>query len=627
MKNKEEKEEIETLDFENPKPSLDDTVEMLDFEADKKVSDEIDEMLDFIDVKETKDSKENQALEKLLEENDNEKNKIEIDGSKEKLDEYKPSIKDFNIKSAKTRKIVKKSMLYVIIVMLIGFELFINKTGDALNSLRVYASDNQPIRIVQNEKYGYIDFTGDKIVNPKYSYGEEFIKGYAIVKNSSNLPLIIDKGGKEVVPTGEYFSLFRAGTDIIASKSTKKGLKYGILDSDLKEKTPFEYDSIAYKNGVYSYVNGNMVGLINSSGKDIFEYKLTDEDDKQIEVNPCKVTNDDYQRYGVVTINSSSQIVNLNDGTVVSSPTLNEITPEENNVFYEVTSNGTKRYLYVQDNKVLVESESYNSLTIPSIETGILRAINTSYEYEYISTKTLEQVKKGLTEDEVFYGDDIFIYYEHNYRRNTRSIILVKNGEIFKTIEADFDIYKAYKNGVAIVRYSDGTYGYLNSDGELINDTHYLEAEEFDSYGEAIAKTDGGYGVINSDGKVIIEFENEEVKDASSKVKTLSGVNNNNVFYAVKKESKFTLHDKNGKRINKTRYNNVIFDEDYPIIKIATDEKDALLTTEDENEINLTSFNMEYEAHENYIIVKNEYYNYSGKLIYVDNSKTESGDS
>ena len=80
MKNKEEKEEIETLDFENPKPSLDDTVEMLDFEADKKVSDEIDEMLDFIDVKETKDSKENQALEKLLEENDNEKNKIEIDG-------------------------------------------------------------------------------------------------------------------------------------------------------------------------------------------------------------------------------------------------------------------------------------------------------------------------------------------------------------------------------------------------------------------------------------------------------------------------------------------------------------------------------------------------------------------
>ena len=45
MKKKDE--EIETLDFEDNKPSLDDTVEMLDFEMDKKVSNEIDEMLDF----------------------------------------------------------------------------------------------------------------------------------------------------------------------------------------------------------------------------------------------------------------------------------------------------------------------------------------------------------------------------------------------------------------------------------------------------------------------------------------------------------------------------------------------------------------------------------------------------
>ena len=628
MKNKDEKEEIETLDFNDSKPSLDETVEMLDFEADLKVSNEIDEMLDFIDIKQDKkNDEEDKALEKLLETNENNNGKIEINGSKEKLDEYKPSIKDFNIKSAKTRKIVKKSMLYVVILMLVGFEFFINKTGDTLNSLRVYASDNQPIRIVQNDKYGYIDFTGDKIVNPKYSYGEEFIKGYAIVKDSSNLPLIIDKGGKEVVSTGEYFSLFRAKNDIIASKTTKKGLKYGILNSNLKEKTPFNYDSISYNNGVFTYINGNSVGLINEDGKEIFKYKLTDEQEKRIVVNPCKVTNDDYQRYAVVTVNSSSQIVNLTDGTTVSSPTLNEITPFENNVFYEVTKSGGKRYFYVQDNKVLLESESYTSLSIDSVETGVLKAINTFYEYEYISTKSLEQIKKGLSLDETFYGDKIFIYYEHNYKRNTKQIKLVKNGEVFKTIDANFEIYKPYKNGAAIVKYEDGTYGYLNEDGNLINDVHYTQAEEFDAYGDAIAKTNDGYGVINLDGKVIIDFENEEIKDASSKVKKLSSVNKNNVFYAVKNGSKYTLYNKNGKKFNNVRYNDVKFDEDYPIIKVATDEKDVIITTEDEKEINLTSFNMDYEAHENYIIVKNEYYNYDGKLIYVDNSKAEGGDS
>ncbi len=621
------KEELETLDFEDAHPSLDETVEMLDFENDIKVSNEIDEMLDFIDVSEKENEEKKEALDNLLNTNTKEESKVEIDASKEKLEDYTPSIKDFKIKSTKTKKIVKKSMLYIIILMLIGFEFFINKTGELLNDLRVYASDNQPIKIVQNDKYGYIDYTGERLVNPKYTYADDFIKGYAIVKNTSNLPLIIDKGGKEAVKSGVYFSLYRADNDIIASKVTKNGLKYGILNENLKEKTPFTYDMISYKGSVYSYVKENAVGLINKNGKQIYEYKLTDKDDKIIDVFPCNVTDESYQRYGIVKINSSSQIVNLKDGKEVTRPTLNEITPEENNVFYEMTSNGTKRYIYVQDNKVLLESESYTSLSIPSINTGVLKAINTSYEYEYISTKTLEQIKKGLSSSDVFYGDDIFVYNDHNFRKNTNQIVLVKNGEIFKTINEKFTIYKEYKNGVAIVKYDDGTYGYLNSEGNLINDVHYVEANEFDSFGEAIAKTNEGYGVINSKGKVIISFENDEIKSVSAKVKKLSLNNLNNVFYTVKNGSRYMLYNSKGKSINNVHYNDVVFDDNYPLVKISTDEKDAILNTENKKEISLTSFNTEYKSYENYIIIKNEYYNYNGKLIYVDNSMKDVGDN
>lgn len=622
---KKNEEDIETLDFDIEQKPPKEEVEMLDFEADEKVSNEIDEMLDFIETPK-REEKENKELQNLLESSKKDEGKIEIDASKEKLDDYVPSIKDLNIKSAKTRKIVKKSMLYIIIVMLLGFEFFVNKTGEALNDLVVYASDNQPIRIIQNEKYGYIDYTGDKIVNPKYTYGENFIKGYAIVKNTSNLPLIIDKGGKETIKTGEYFSLYRANKDIIASKVTKSGLKYGILDSNLKVKTDFKYDSILYKDGVYTYVNGNNVGLINEKGKKIYTYKLTDKDDKIIDVTPCNVTNSNYQRYGVVKVNSSSFIVNLNDGTTVYSPTLNQIVPAENNVFYELTSNGGKTYIYVQDNKVLVESESYTSLSIDSIETGVLKAISSSYNYEFISTKTLEQIKKNLPGEDVFYGDGIVMYNDHNFKKNTNSIVLVKNGEVYKTIEADFEIYKAFKNGIAIVKFSDGSYGYINEEGNLINDQRYVEVMEFDSYGEAIAKTNNGYGVINKKGKVIIEFENEEIKMASAEVKKKSVSNKTNVFYAVKKNSKFNLYNSNGKRVNKSHYIDVSFDDKYPIIKVATDIKDSIIMTENLDEVSLTSFNTDYESYENYIIVKNEYYNYKGKLIYVDNSKESSGD-
>lgn len=623
MKKEDKTETIETLSLDDTPLLTDDTVEMLDFEADKKVSNEIDEMLDFIDLSDNKETKKDeQNLDDLLKNvNKDTNNKVEITASEKKLDEYVPSIKDFNIKSAKTRKIVKKVMLYVIIVMLIGFEFFINKTGDALNDLIVYASDNQPIRIVQNDKYGYIDYTGDKIVNPKYSYGEEFVSGYAIVKDASNLPLIIDKGGKEAVTTGTYFSLYRADDDIIASKVTKKGLKYGILNSSLKEKTEFSYDLISYEDGCYSFVNGNTVGIINLEGKEIFTYKLTDSDDKVIDVKASNVTDGNYDRYAVVTVNKTSQIVNLTDGTVVYSPTLNEIVPEENNVFYEIINNGSRRYIYVQDNKIILEAESYNSLTIPSIEAGVLRAINNNYEYEYISVKTQEIISDGINENNSFFGDDIFMYYTYNSRRRKNDIALVKNGEVYKTIEADFEIEKEFHNGFATVIFSDGKYGYLNEDGNLLNDVHYDEAGQFDSYGEAIAKTSSGYGVINKDNKTIIDFENEEIKMASSLVKQKTASNRNNVFYAVKKDSLFVLYKDNGKKVDNLHYTDIVFDDVYPIVKVATDAKDVLLTTEDLNEISLTSFNNEYEAHDNYIIVKNEYYNYNGKLIYVDNNK------
>ena len=198
---------------------------------------------------------------------------------------------------------------------------------------------------------------------------------------------------------------------------------------------------------------------------------------------------------------------------------------------------------------------------------------------------------------------------------------MVKNGEVYKTLEKDFNIYKPFKNGVAIVKFNDNTYGYINEEGELISDLRFLEVTEFDSYGEAIAKTNDGYGVINKTGKIIINFENEEVKMASGIVKKNSLSNSNNVFYAVKKDSKYNIYNSKGKKVNKTHYNDILFNDDYPIIKIATDTKDALMITEDLNEINLTSFNLEYEPHENYIIIKNEYYNYKGKLIYVDKSK------
>lgn len=616
---KDNNEKIETLDFEEKTPSIDEPTEMLDFSADLKVSCEIDEMLDFFDVNTNTENKAKETIKEVEKQDDF---KIELDASKEKLDEYVPSIKDFNIKSAKVRKIVYKSMLYVVIIMLLGFEFFVSKTGDILNNLRVYASNVKPIKIMQNDKYGYIDYTGNKIVNPKYIYGEDFVKGYAIVKNSSNLPLIIDKGGKEAASPGVYFSIYRAGSDIIVSKVTKKGLRYAILDEDLKKKTDFSYDLISYDGNIFTYTKGNYLGIINSSGKEIFSYKLTDSDDKKMYINPSTVTDSSYDRYAVITINSSSQIVNLNNGKTVSSPTLNEIVPEENNVFYEKLPNNGKRYMYIENDNIVLESDNYISLSISSLKAGVLKSLDSSYKYEFISTSTGEQFKKNLNIEETYEGDEAFIYKNYNFKKNQNELVIVKNGKVFKTIDGNYEVYKGFVNGIAIIRFDDNTYGYLNVEGNFINDSHYTECHEFDSYGDAIAKKENGYGVVNKYGKTVIEFENEDVKMASSLVKKNTLVDNN-IFYAVKKDNRYGLFNSKGKKVNDKYYDEVTFDNSYGIVKIETDINDALILSKSMKEINITSSNMKYEAYENYIKIKNEYYNYEGKMIYVDNSKGE----
>lgn len=598
-------------------PSNEETVEMLDFENDIKVSTEIDEMLDFIDI--TPKEKQKQELDKLLDNISDSSSVLKLEEPTAKLDDYTPSIKDFNIKSAKARKIVKKAMLYVIIVMLLGFEFFITKAGDTLNDLRVYASDIEPIKIIQNEKYGYIDYTGRKIVNPKYSYGEDFINGYAIVKDSSNLPLIIDKGGKQEVVTGTYFSLYRAGEDIIASKVTKKGLKYGILKSDLSTKTKFIYDSINYVDGAYTYVLENEVGVINMDGKPIYSYKLTDKDDKRIDVLASEVSDDKSVRYAVVIINSSSSIINLTDGKVVYSPTLNIITPEENNVFSVQDKSGYLSYLYIYNNDVVLERMNVNSVSVPSINSGIITVLNKNYTYEYISVSSKEQIKKNLTKEKVYYSDNYFIYNNYNYKTNKEELVFVTGGEIKKVVNKDFEMESKFVNGVAIIKFDDEMYSYIDEQGNIITELRFIQADSFDKYGDAVAKTNDGYGVLNKEGKIVIPFNNNEIKMLNSNVK-INTQNESNVFYAVKKDNRFALYNSSGKRRGKKYYNDIIFDEKYPLFKASDDAYDLLITSKDLDEIKLTSFNSEYKAYENYIIVKNEYYNYNGKNIYIDNS-------
>lgn len=590
-------------------------IEILDL--DDEVKSKIDEVLDFDTPEQIKEEKK-YDLNAVIQ-NKSDKQKVKNTVSRKKLNDYKDSIKDLNIKNKKVKKTVKHGLICTVIILLICIEFFINKTGEILTNLRVYATDNQPIRVIQNGKYGYIDYLGNVIVNPKYSYGENFIKGYAIVKDSSNIPSIINKGGKVVIPSGTYFSILRAGNDIIVSKVTKSGLKYGILTQDLKVKTEFKYDSINYEKNCFTYIKDNNVGIISLDGKDIYSYKLVDNMDKKISI----LSFDEYENldeiYGVVYVNSSYLIVNLKNGKVITSPTLNEIKLMKNNVFKEIEKN-KETFLYVQNNKVILESDGYENVEVPSINAGIIIATKKDFEKEYISVKTKEQISKKLNDENVYIGENIFMFTSYDYKTRNNMINLVKNGEIFKTINKTFDIISPFKNGFSVVKQYDNTYTFIDENGRFFSKYNFTNVEQFDKYGHAIVKTKDGYGVIDKDENIIIPFENNDVKMANYKYKSNSS--GNKIFFAVKKDNLYSLYDVNGKNVKKdTYYQNVSFDENYPVIKLSDESYDYIYIPQNDSKILLTSSKSKYDVFENYIIYNNEYYNYKGKVIYVDNSK------
>lgn len=591
-------------------------IEILDFELDNKVSNEIDEMLDFIDIQ-IKPREDTKILEEVID-NAKVETSIEIKASDEKIEKFKHEIKDDNVKLAKRNKILKKAMLYIIIFMLFGFEFFIEQAGNVLNDIRVYAIDATPIRIVRNDKVGYIDTSGDNIVNPKYLYGEEFIDGYALVKGNNNFPMIIDKGGKVVVETGKYFSIYRSNKDFIASKLTKDGLKFGLLSSNLKTKIDFKYDYITYNNGLYTFTKDNIVGVFNDKGEEIYTYELADEDDKVISVSLSKV-DEKYTSYAVIKVNKTSVVINTTDGTIVTKPTLNEIIVNDNNVFYEKLKNNVNRYYYIKDNKIILESETYNSISVFSIESGIIKCINSKYQAEYISVLTGEQIKKNISNN-VYYENDLFIYKEYDKKLYKNVFNIVKNGEVIKTLNNIKDVYKPYKNGYAIIIYEDDKYGYINNNGDFLNDIHYDKLEEFDSYNNAIVMLDSKYGIIGKNGNYILKPKYNKIKSAGANYKKNNSFENN-IFYAASADSKYILFDSNGKKYNSEKYYDVSFDDFYPIVKVKTSEGSELLLPKRDSFIKIESYEKKYKAYENYIVIDNKYYSYNGILIYELNNK------
>ncbi len=525
-------------------------------------------------------------------------------------------IKDIPAKNTKVsfkRTSIILPVVAFIFVSILGMYLFINYSKAEADNL---------IRIEENKKFGYIDTEGTIVTRAKFPYGTEFYKGYAIVKNNNNLYGVLNDKGVVEVPFGNFYYIGLFGNRYIASKLTNEGLKEALLDSRLDEITNYKYDSISYaKNGMYLFTRGETMGILNKEGKEIYSFMVDEVDDRNIDIEISDVDEDLplSERYAKVKVNNSSTIINLATGKEIYNYTLKDIKVLKNNVFYVKADNEDENstYIVINNSQVKLKTNSYKRVRVDDYSSLIAIGIDDNTNLSYINLTNQKPINDNDNND-YYYGNGLVLEKTHDFNANKDIYNIISS----KKIEGTFSNYKpvnnTFYNDMLKVEVYDGKYNFIDKRGTILNDGAYDEATEFNKNGYAIVSNDKNYGIINNKGKEVIKLSHLYIDFIDEDLfKLLSETYNKDLFIYKDKNTYGFINSKDNIEIDAIYDNIKYITDDYPIVLVKYSNELLLvnLALGKELPIKIKSDNIKVKS--NYIVIDNDYYNYSGKLIYT----------
>lgn len=494
-------------------------------------------------------------------------------------------------------------------VSLIGVYIFINKANaDSVNL----------IKIEENSKTGYIDNSGEVIVKPKYLYGTDFYKGYAIVKNYNSLYGIIDGKGKNKIAFGNIFSATLYGNRYAVSKFTNEGLKMGLMTSNLEELTRFKYDNITYsKSGVFIFTRDETMGIMNNDGKEIYTYKVDEIDDRNISVEVSNLTDDSTSEvYAKVKINSSSTIINTKTGNEVYKYTLDEINVLDNNVFYIKNKTGNNKYFVIKNDKIVFETTDYKRIRIENLDSNIAICIKDNAQIDYVNLLDKSIINADDGKDYT-YSDGVVLIKKYDFNLKKEVYTIYTPNKELGTFSDIKTIDNKFQNDFMKIKTQNDKYGFINKNGNVVTKKEYEEVSDYNKNGFAIVSNDNLYGVINEKGKEVVQLKYDEIIFLNDTLfKNIKKLTKKELFI-FKEKDRYGIIDSDGKELIKPIYDSFdIITTKYPIIKGKYNGENVIINLETFKDLSIKS-PKKIQVYENYIISNNSYYNYNGEMIYT----------
>ena len=494
--------------------------------------------------------------------------------------------------------------------------VFVSLLGVYLFSTNIKADEVNLIRIEEKNKVGYINSDGEVLAKPKYISGTNFYKGYALVKNYNNLSGVLNGKAKLEVPFGSYFYIDLYSNRYIVSKFTNEGLKQGLLDENLKELTRFNYDNISYsKSGLFLFVRGETMGLMNSEGKEIYSYVVDEVDNRDISIEIS--SSESTEKYAKIKINDSSTIINTKTGKEVYKYTLSDIYVLDNNVFYVKPNSDSEnnKYFVIKDDRVVYETSNYKRLRVEDINSNVAIGIKDNAKKDYINLSTKEVINSNDNID-YEYSDGVVLEKSHNFTVDKDEYKILYNNKVIGEFTDIKPLDNTFTNGFMKIKESDSKYGFINKKGKVITSKGYDNLSDFEDYGYAVVTNDNSYGVINSNGKEVIKPEYDEIVLLDSDLFNTVKKSSNEEVFAFRVNDKYGIINSKGKILIKPIYIEFsLVSTKYPIIKATYNNEEILINLSTFNELTM-KIDDEVNVYENYITIGDKYYNYNGNLIY-----------
>ena len=494
--------------------------------------------------------------------------------------------------------------------------VFVSLLGIYLFSTNIKADEVNLIRIEEKNKVGYINSDGEVLAKPKYISGTNFYKGYALVKNYNNLSGVLNGKAKLEVPFGSYFYIDLYSNRYIVSKFTNEGLKQGLLDENLKELTRFNYDNISYsKSGLFLFVRGETMGLMNSEGKEIYSYVVDEVDNRDISIEIS--SSESTEKYAKIKINDSSTIINTKTGKEVYKYTLSDIYVLDNNVFYVKPNSDSEnnKYFVIKDDRVVYETSNYKRLRVEDINSNVAIGIKDNAKKDYINLSTKEVINSNDNID-YEYSDGVVLEKSHNFTVDKDEYKILYNNKAIGEFTDIKPLDNTFTNGFMKIKESDSKYGFINKKGKVITSKGYDNLSDFEDYGYAVVTNDNSYGVINSNGKEVIKPEYDEIVLLDSDLFNTVKKSSNEEVFVFRVNDKYGIINSKGKILIKPIYREFsLVSTKYPIIKATYNNEEILINLSTFNELTM-KIDDEVNVYENYITIGDKYYNYNGNLIY-----------